>query len=229
MRVTVVSAHPDDETLGCGGTLLRHFEAGDEINWIVMTRVWEPKWPREEEKVRAAQVDRVAAAYGMASVARLNYQTTCLSEVPEREIIDSLRAAIGETRPEVIYTVHPGDAHSDHRLTFSAAAAILKPAYMAKTGIRRVLCFETLSSTEAAALCQTPFQPNVFNDITGLLERKQKIMQFYEGETQEDPDPRGPGAIDALARLRGAAIGVEHAEAFVLVREIMNSGIAPRE
>jgi len=221
MRITVISAHPDDETLGCGGTLLKHSASGDIINWIVVTRVWEPKWPSGEESVRAAQIDEVARAYGMATVAKLDHPSTRLSEVPENDVIDTLREAIENSRPDVVYTVHSSDAHSDHRVTFSAVAAILKPANMARMDVQRFLSFETLSSTEAAALPEAPFQPNVFSDITGYLDRKQEIMRLYDGETQADPGPRSEGAIEALARLRGAAIGKQYAEAFVLVRELL--------
>ena len=91
-----------------------------------------------------------------------------------------------------------------------------------KLDIKRILCYESLSSTEAAPpLFHRVFLPNVYNDITGYIERKVEIMGLYETEMQPDPLPRSPSSIRALARYRGATIGVEYAEAFMLIRELM--------
>jgi LmbE family N-acetylglucosaminyl deacetylase len=112
--------------------------------------------------------------------------------------------------------------HTDHQTIFTATMSVLKPCYMAGLGVRRVLCYETLSSTEAAPPQLTrAFVPGVFCDITPYLERKIEILGFYETEAQADPLPRGQSAIRALARYRGATIGVQYAEAFMLVRELM--------
>lgn len=111
--------------------------------------------------------------------------------------------------------------NSDHAIVFTATMSVLKTFYMRKWGVRRVLSYETLSSTEAAPpLSHKLFVPNVYRDITPYIEQKVEIMGLYESETHSDPWPRGPSAILALARYRGASIGVDYAEAFMLIREV---------
>ena len=220
MRVLAVSAHPDDETLGCGGTLLAHADAGDEISWIVATQAHEPEWSSDTIARKAAEVDEVAAAYG-AEVTRLGLATTRLDTVAASELMSALAPVIETARPEVVYTVHPGDVHTDHRALYTALMSVLRPPRMRALGVRRVLAFETLSSTDAhAPALAAPFRPTVYRDISPYLERKLEVMALFETETQEDPLPRGPSAIRALARWRGATIGVEYAEAFELIREV---------
>jgi LmbE family N-acetylglucosaminyl deacetylase len=99
--------------------------------------------------------------------------------------------------------------------------SVLKPFHMGNLGVGKIICYETLSSTEAAP-CQTnnPFTPNIFSDITPYIDQKIDILGIYQTEVQPDPMPRGPSAVRALARFRGATISVDYAEAFMLVREL---------
>lgn len=221
MRVLVVCAHPDDETLGCGGTILKHVATGDEVFWAIATVAHEPAWSREMIRTKSDEVEAVAAAYEFASVDRLGFSSSRLDMTPRSELIGAIGAVMERVRPEVVYVVHPGDVHGDHADVYESTLVVAKAFRMGALGIRRVLAFETLSSTDAAP--PEPgraFVPTVFSDIGPYLERKLAIMAMYRSETQLDPLPRGPGAIRALARLRGATVGVEYAEAFRLVREL---------
>ena len=221
MKILAIAPHPDDETLGCGGTLLRHRAAGDELHWIVVTQAHAPQWPEAVIAGKAAEVEKVADAYAMRSVQRLGLPTVQLDAMPQSDLIEALRTAIDVVRPEIVYLVHAGDVHTDHAAVFTAALSVMKTFNMSKLGVRRVLSWETTSSTEAAP--QNParaFIPNVYRDITLHLERKLEIMALYQSEMQAEPLPRSASAIRALARYRGASIGVEYAEAFMLVREI---------
>jgi len=222
MRVLAISVHPDDETLGCGGTLLRHRAVGDRISWLIVTETKEPQWSSETIEHKATEIKRIAEAYGMEGYFKLGFPAVRLDTVPQADLIDRIRDAIEEVKPDVIYLIHGGDVHTDHQAVFTATMSVLKPFYMARLGVRRILCYETLSSTEAApALLDRLFVPNVFNDITPHIERKIEIMALYETEAQPDPLPRGAAAIRALGRYRGATIGVEYAEAFMLIREVV--------
>lgn len=222
MNVLVLSAHPDDETLGMGGTLLAHGTTGDRIAWIVATRAHEPGWSAETIARKAREVEAVAAAYGVERLELLGLPTARLDTVPLAELILAIRRTIEEFRPEVVYVTHPGDIHTDHACLFDATVAALRAFRAVTDGVRRVLCFETLSSTDSAPPQRLPrFTANVFRDVTPTFERKLEIMALYESEAQPDPLPRGPSALRALGRLRGATIGVEYAEAFELVREVL--------
>jgi LmbE family N-acetylglucosaminyl deacetylase len=221
MKVLVISVHPDDETLGCGGTILRHRADGDEVSWLVVTQAHPPQWPAEIVDRKAAEVRRVADAYGMVRTIKLGLPTVRLDTVPQGDLIDSLRKPLAEAAPEIVYLVHDGDVHTDHHAVFQATLCALKPFYTERFGVRRILSYETLSSTEAAPP-QWPraFVPTVYRDITPYIDRKIEIMAMYETESQPDPFPRGPSAIRALARYRGATVGVNYAEAFVLIRDV---------
>jgi LmbE family N-acetylglucosaminyl deacetylase len=161
----------------------------------------------------------------MEQLFKLSFPSVMLDTIPQSDLIHHIREAIQKVEPEVVYLVHQGDVHSDHQAVFKAVLSVLKPFYMVRLGVRRILCYESLSSTEAGPpQSDRAFVPSVFNDITNHIDRKIEIMQTYESESQKDPMPRGPSAIRALARFRGATIGVEYAEAFMLVREIILGG-----
>lgn len=222
MRVLVISAHPDDETLGCGGTMLKHAAAGDELTWAIVTQAHEPQWSSETIALKALEVDRVAEAYGVARHVRLGFPSSRLDVTPRAEVMAAMGEVVEQARPEHVYVVHAGDVHGDHADVFEATLAVLKAFRMAALGVRRVLAYETLSSTEAAPpSLGRAFLPTVFSDVSDVLERKLEIMALYVSEAQADPLPRGPEAIRALARFRGATVGVRYAEAFGLVRELV--------
>lgn len=221
MNVLVISAHPDDETLGCGGALLRHRGAGDRLFWLIATVCHEPQWSGELIKRKAEEVERVAQAYG-AERFKLGFPNARLDTIGTGELMKPIEQIVGDVKPEVVYVLHGGDIHTDHHALYDATMSVLKPFYMSKRGIRRVLGYETLSSTDAAPQRgERMFMPNVFCDISPYLEQKLDIMRLYESEIHAEPMPRSPSAIRALARVRGATISAEYAEAFTLIREVL--------
>ena len=219
--VLAISAHPDDETLGAGGTLLAHAAAGDAVNWLVVTQPL-PEWYPADTVVKAGeQVSAAAQAYKCAHYERLGFPTARLDTIPQADLIKSLGDAITKIRPQIVYVVHGGDVHSDHDAVFRAVMSVLKPFHMIKVGVERIMAYETHSSTEAApAKAGGSFIPTVFRDVSKFMDRKVEIMSFFDTEKQSELMPRGASAIRALGRFRGATIGVEYAEAFQLVREI---------
>lgn len=222
MNVLVIAAHPDDETLGCGGTLLKHRAQGDRVSWLIATRASSPHWPAAVVRRKAAEIARVARAYGCARVRQLEFPATQLDMAPAAALIARLDEAVRAAKPQVVYLVHHGDVHTDHQAVFRATMAVLKSFYMQRHGVRRVLCYETISSTDAAPQTLAgAFLPTVFHDITPYLARKLRVLSLYRSELQAEPLPRTASAVRALARVRGATIGVRYAEAFALVREVI--------
>lgn len=218
--VLAIAPHPDDETLGCGGTLLRHRARGDEIHWLIVTALT----PRFGDAARIARREReiaaVAAAFGFASTVELGFETTTLDREPVGDLVARVAEAVDRLRAETVYLPHPGDAHSDHRAVFQAGIGATK--CFRHPSVKRVLAYETLSETnfglDPLAL---PFRPTSYAPIAPWLGRKVEIMSLYEGETGAHPFPRSERAIRAQATLRGTECGAEAAEAFMLIKEIL--------
>lgn len=218
-HVVVVAPHPDDETLGCGGTLLRHLAEGDSVHWLIATEMTaEAGYTDSEVEARDRVIQGVADAYPFDGVVRIGHSTARLDRVPIANLVRDFGEVFDEIEPEVVYLPFPNDAHSDHRIVFEAAVACTK--WFRQSSIRRVLAYETVSETDQGRHPgRVGFEPNVFLDITERLDRKIEILELYEGEVGEHPFPRSERAIRALAAIRGAASGHNSAEAFRLIFE----------
>ena len=221
MKILAIAAHPDDETLGCGGTLLKHRENGDDVSWLIVSKAHEPQWSADAIAKKAEEVEAVSRRLGVSAHRHLTCPAAALDTVPLADLIEEIRGFVHEVRPDIVYLVHRGDVHTDHRLVYEATMSVIKPFHMKRLGVRRVLCFETPSSTDAAPpSASSAFVPNVFVDVSDFLEAKLELLELYASEAQPDPMPRGPSAVRAWSRARGATIGVEYAESFMLVREL---------
>jgi len=217
--VLVIAPHPDDEVLGCGGTIAKHVARGDEVYLCVVTKVYPPDWPEEEIQMRKAECLQASEILGIKKVYFLDYPAVKLDTIPQKELNDSIFRVMNEVQPEIVYIPHVGDVNRDHALVFNAAIVAVRP----KPGftINKTLSYEVLSETEwAAPLVQKAFIPNVYVDISETLDTKIRAMSAYVMELYDFPHPRSLEAIANLAKRRGASMGVKAAEAFSLIREL---------
>ncbi|WP_445666645.1 PIG-L deacetylase family protein [Fodinibius sp. AD559] len=216
--VLIVSAHPDDETLGAGGTILRHSKQGDDIIWLIVTNIFEHQgFSKQRISERQEEIEQVAERFNFEDTVKLDYPTMSLSSQDLGELISDISKVVKEYKPEVIYTMNRSDAHSDHRIIFDAVMACTKS--FRYPFIREVLMYECISETEfAPALPEKRFQPNCYVDISAELEEKIEIMNIFESEMGDHPFPRSERNIKALATHRGATAGVEYAEAFQIIK-----------
>jgi LmbE family N-acetylglucosaminyl deacetylase len=222
VKALAISVHPDDETLGCGGTLLKLAKGEATLHWLIVTRAQMPDFGREQVLQQAAQVEAVRAAYQFATIDWLDFPAAKIDQVALDELVKSIREVIARIRPELVFVPNRADVHSDHQICFQAVQAVLKAFYQRSLGIQRVMACEVLSETDAAMpMPETAFLPNVFVDISETFPAKLQIMELYESELHPELLPRSASAIEAQARLRGATIGVKYAEAFMLLREII--------
>lgn len=218
-KVLVVAPHPDDEVLGCGGTIVKHVWGGAEVYLCIVTKAYPPEWSEDEIKESREEVLKVNGILGIKKTYFLDLPTVKLDSIPQKELNDVITQVVNEVQPEIVYTPHRGDVNRDHQLVFDAAMVATRPK--PGSAIRKVLCYETLSETEwAAPFLQNAFTPNVYVDISETLEVKLKAMSAYKAELKEYPHPRSLEAISALAKIRGSNVGVKAAEAFILIREI---------
>ena len=220
-KVLVVAVHADDETLGCGGTLLKHKAQGDEIYWLLLTGPT-PNHPSNftEEKIqsRKNRVKQVNEAYNFDGFEYLELPTQLLHKLDLRDIIKKISEIFKRIQPNIIYTMFANDVHSDHRVAFDAVYSCTKS--FRYPFIEKIYMMETLSETEfALSVPAKTFIPNVYVDITEYIDRKLEIMQMYPQEVMQEPFPRSLSSIKSLARVRGSRAGVMYAEAFQLLYE----------
>lgn len=221
MNILTIAVHPDDETLGCGATLLKHRAQGARIHWLLVTSAQSPEFSASQIERARDQIEQVRAAYPFDGFHWLELPTTRLDALPISGLIERIRSIVEQVRPETIYVPNRSDVHSDHRVVFDACMAVVKTFYMQLLGVRRVLACEVASETDAApALAETAFLPTVFVDVTDTFERKLELMSLYLSELHPEPMPRSLSAIRAQGRVRGATMGVTYAEAFMLLREL---------
>ncbi len=215
-NVLFISVHPDDETLGCGGTILKHKFIGDTISWLNITDIDNNHpfgYTQELIKKTQYSIDNVNLAYGFDSFINLKLHTMRLDTIIFYDLIEKIGVAINNIKPDTLYLPNRSDIHTDHKITFQAVYSCTKQ--FRYPFIKRVLMYETLSETEfSPALAENAFLPNTFVDITDYIDKKIEIMKLYDTEIMPDPLPRSVHAIKGLAAFRGSRIGVIYAEAF---------------
>jgi len=222
-KVLVIAPHADDEVLGMGGTISRMVDQGREVQVAVLTGHGDephPLWPPENwDKIR----DECRAALkilGCNPPVFRELPAACLDATPSHQINKVINALIVEFDPQEIYMPFAFDLHKDHGAIAYGVSVAARPYLATSRKICRVLAYETLSETHLAPPYLAPaFQPNVFVDISAQIDRKYTAMRAYESQIQHDTMPRSIAALQALAIFRGTHIGVEAAEAFVLLGE----------
>lgn len=220
-RVLVIAAHPDDELLGCGGTVALHTSAEDEVTSVVVC---------EGESLRygpigVGQADhtrQAAEILGVRDVRTLNFADQRLDTLPLTDVIGALEPIVRERRPQVVYVQYGGDINRDHEILFKAILVATRPT---ETCIETILAFDTASSTEWAY--PRTFVPDTWVDISSTLERKLAAMNCYQSELRPYPHPRSLDALRHRALAWGNQCCLPSAEVFMTVRRILRNGQAP--
>ena len=215
-KVLVLAVHPDDETLGRGGTLLKHKDNNDQIHLLIATSIDETQDYYEK---REREIEQISKLYGFKSVNNLRLKTMRVDEYSISELVVKISNLINSIKPNIIYLPFLHDVHSDHRKIFEAAFSCTKS--FRYPFLKKIYMMETLSETEFVPnLIHYSFCPNVFVDITKYIDKKIEIMNVYQSEIDKHPFPRSKKNIKALATYRGASCGSEYAESFMLLKEI---------
>ncbi|ECR2944832.1 TPA: PIG-L family deacetylase [Campylobacter jejuni] len=223
-NILVVSVHPDDETLGAGGTLLKHKYNGDKIFCVFCTDIYEEDgFSKNQVEKRKEEIQQVCKMYNFDDTFHLGLKTTKIDEYPKSLLVNKFSKIFTAVKPNIVYLPFAYDVHSDHRIIFETAYACTKS--FRYPSIRKVLMMEVVSETEfAPAFSSLSFIPNVFVDITKFINKKCDIMKIYETELKPSPFPRSIKNLKALALYRGSTLGGSqdesiYAESFMLVKE----------
>ncbi|MDM8542141.1 PIG-L deacetylase family protein [Desulfococcaceae bacterium HSG9] len=225
MKILVVAAHPDDEVLGCGGTVARMTREGHEVFIAVLgegiTSRFAERNTQERDLLKELHEKNreIATMLGAKELFAYSLPDNSFDSVPLLKIVRITEELIGKIHPEVVYTHHGGDLNIDHAITFRAVMTATRP--MKGCPVRQIYTFEIPSSTEwAFGKFSDIFDPNTFVDISSTLDLKIQAMKQYESEVRQFPHPRSSKALQATAEKWGSVAGLEAAEAFQLIRKI---------
>ena len=220
--VLVVAAHPDDEVLGCGGTIAALSRTHD-VHVAILGEGATSRAPRRDRAPKRAvarlqqQSREAAKVLKVRSVQLAGLPDNRFDALPLLEIVKQVEAWVVRLRPEAVYTHHPGDLNVDHQLTFRAVLTATRP--QPGWRVRELYAFEVPSSTEWAFQRLEPaFRPTVFSEISATIEQKLRALRCYADEVRPFPHPRSVEALRAIAHRWGSVVGMEYAEAFELIR-----------
>ena len=218
-RVLVVAPHPDDETLGLGGTISKYFAQGDEVFVLVVSGHLPPLYSRGEYEKTVSEADLAFKILGVSKSKFLEIPATMVSNQPIHELNGKISNVVNEFHPHIVFCCYP-DRHIDHRIVFDSVMVVTRPVGVGKD-IEIVAAYETLSETHWNAPHIEPnFTPNWVVDISEHIGKKLEAMQCYESQIHNFPSPRSKGAAEALAKFRGTQAGFPYGEAMQIIRKL---------
>jgi LmbE family N-acetylglucosaminyl deacetylase len=224
-RVLVVAAHPDDEMLGCGGTLARLRAGGARVRILLLgegplARATDPESRNAADRLSVESALAAAASLGITDVRFAGLPDNRFDSLPLLDIIKIVEACGADFAPECVFTHHANDLNLDHAITHRAVLTAFRP--LPGDAPLAILSFEVLSSTEYSSRGMGDvFFPTLYIDISSHLEAKLLALQAYSSEMRPWPHPRSHEAVEHLARLRGSQCGKDAAEAFILCRGVL--------
>lgn len=219
----IIAPHPDDETLGCGATISKMTECGNDVYVAILTNAYVgAKELFSESDITQVRREALKAheVLGVKNTLFYDLPAPRLDQHPLYKISDIISHFIKEIKPTTLYIPHRGDLHIDHKMIYDAALVAARPQN--KCSVKKILAYETLSETEWASPYQESyFIPNYFIEVSDKqLEKKKQAMSCYRSQVREYPHSRSIETIEILSRYRGSIIGVNSAEAYSLVRMI---------
>jgi len=215
-KILIVAAHPDDEVLGCGGTISK-LRDKNTIKVIFMTNgTSSRRGGKKEAYKRNKACLNLFNSLSLPKPINFNFPDNKMDTVPLLKIVKKIEEKIEKFKPDVILTHYESCLNIDHRITFNAVITACRP--LKNSSVKKILSFEIPSSTDWALFKGKSFQPNYFIDITKHLNNKINMIKFYKDELKQYPHSRSIKALKSLASFRGISCGVKFAEGFYLNR-----------
>ena len=221
MNILVIAPHPDDEVLGCGGTIAKHVSNNDSVYVAIVTKGCEPIFPSQQVEQVRNECKNADSFLGVKETIFLDFPAAMLETVPRYEFNGAFINLIQNIKPEIVYLAHRGDMQIDHKMVVDASMVALRPKYAHV--VKKIYAYETLSETGwDLPTTSNDFIPNSFNDISDYLDIKLKALSIFSSQISEFPDARSLESVKALALYRGAMMSMNAAEAFYIIRELQD-------
>jgi N-acetylglucosamine malate deacetylase 1 len=221
-RVMVIAPHPDDETLGVGGTIANYSSKGAEVFVLIVSGHLPPLYSIEDYDKTISEADSAFNILGVSKSAFLEIPATMIDELPHRNVNDRISKIINEFAPHIVFCPYP-DRHIDHRLVFDSTMVATRPVGVGRK-IEILATYETLSETHWNAPHIEPnFTPNWVVDISDHIENKLDALRCYKSQISDFPGPRSIDAVEALAKFRGTQSGFSYGEGFHIVRMVSHT------
>ena len=214
-KICIIAPHPDDETLGVGGTIAKFAKLGSEISILIMSGHLPPIYPKESFEKTKEEAERAFNYLGVKNFQFAKIPATYIHQKPLSEINGIVQNFLNIYKPNIVFIPFP-DRHIDHRVIFDSSVVACRPTH--NDFPRIVLSYETLSETHwNVPGIENTFQPDFFVDISNEIDVKINALNIYESQIKSI-DSRSTEACSALARFRGSQNGCKYAEAFKVVR-----------
>jgi LmbE family N-acetylglucosaminyl deacetylase len=220
-KILVLCAHPDDETLGLGGTLALNSKKGNQILVLFFTDGESARGNLQKISIRKNQAKQACSLLGIKQTKFLEYEDQKLEMIPLMELSKQIEKTIREWKPSIVFTHFWDDVNQDHRRIFDATRISLRP--QPKSSVKHIICYETPSSTEISP--KSSFNPNLFVKIDNVLNKKLNAFKKYKDEIHPFPHPRSIESLKSRANYWGSSIGLKNAEAFVSYRRLTDNEI----
>ncbi len=221
-NILCIAAHPDDEALGPGGTLIKHTLNGDSVNIIILSEGESSKSKNNKKNpYRKKNAEAWSKLAGTNLYDIYDFPDQELDKIPQLRIVKKVEQAVEKLKPNIVYIHYPNDINKDHKTASAIALAAIRP--ISYHGINpEIRSFETPSSTEQApSLEPFYFKPNLYVSIEDVWTKKIEALNAYKTELRDFPHPRSIKYLESLSVKRGVEAGLEKAEAFYLIRKIL--------
>ena len=222
-KILIIAAHPDDEILGCGGTVARLVNEGYNAYTLILGEGVTSRDEKRDREKKIAEIEtlqkqiyKANEIIGVKEVFVESFPDNRFDSVPLLDIIKIVENIKNKVKPDIVFTHYKNDLNIDHKITFDAVLTAVRP--LQNEIVKEIYTFEVLSSTEWNY--PLSFSPNTFYDISDTIELKLNAMSEYKSELRDYPHPRSLDGLRLNAKNWGMKVGINYSESFVCLRSI---------
>ena len=218
-KVLVITPHPDDETLGVGGSIAKLINQGHDVYILTVSGHLPPLYDRKDYDKTVKEAHKAYDILGITNSKFLEIPATMIGDEPVHSLNNKIVSVINEYRPNFVFCPFP-DRHIDHKLVFESTLVATRPV-QAGADIELVAAYETLSETHwNAPYIEPNFTPNLVVDISKFINQKIEAFKCSQSQLEKDEGPRSIKAVKALAQFRGSQSGFDFGEALYIIRMV---------